>query len=165
MLPSFHRLSIASRRRARRGISLVEMVISVLVVGIVAAAGGVRYASALQTNGVNQACRRLAADIETARHAARSRRTTVTITFDTTNHTYQINGLVDPDRPASASTLVRLAAYSPSIVLSSAAFGGDATLSFNGFGVPDSGGTAQISWGGATQTVTVAAGTGSASIP
>jgi hypothetical protein len=141
------------------------MTIGVLVVGIVAAAGGIRYASALQTTGVSQACRRLAADIETARHMARSRRAVVTIAFDTVNQSYQINGLVDPDRPASTSTVVRLAAYSPSIALTSATFGGDAVLSFNEFGIPDSGGTARITWGGASQTVTVAPGTGSPTIP
>ena len=141
------------------------MTIGVLVMGIIAAAGGLRYSAALQTAGVAQAARRLATDIETARHAARSRRQAVTISFNTTNHTYQLVGLVDPDRPSATSTTVKLNAYSPSITLSSASFGGDASLQFNAFGVPDSGGTAQIAWGTTSQTVTVAAGTGSVSVP
>jgi prepilin-type N-terminal cleavage/methylation domain-containing protein len=154
-----------TRRRVRGGLSLIEVIIAVLILGIVSAAGGLRYAAALQNAGVGQAARRLAADIETARHAARSRRQAVTITFDTTNHSYQLVGLVDPDRPSAASTTVKLNAYSPSITLSSASFGGDASLQFNAFGVPDSGGTAQITWGTFSQTVTVAAGTGSVSVP
>jgi type II secretory pathway pseudopilin PulG len=141
------------------------MTIGVLIVSILAAAGGLRYSAALQTAGVGQAARRLAADIETARHVARSRRQAVTISFNTTNHTYQLVGLVDPDRPSATSTTVKLNAYSPSITLSSASFGGDASLQFNAFGVPDSGGTAQIAWGTTSQTVTVAAGTGSVSVP
>jgi len=141
------------------------MTIGVLVVGIIAAAGGLRYSAALQLTGVGQATRRLAADIETARHAARSRRQPVSISFNTTNHSYQLVGLADPDRPSATSTTVKLNAYSPSITLTSASFGGDASLSFNEFGVPDSGGTAQIAWGTYSQTVTVAAGTGSVSVP
>lgn len=173
--PRFHRMMPSARiplhrrtrrsRSARRGLTLVEIVIGVLIMGIVAAAGGIRYTTALQTTAVGQACRRLAADIETARHAARSRRQSVTLSFNTSAHTYQLVGLVDPDRPSLTSTTVRLADYSPSLVLSSAAFGGDASLSFNEFGVPDSGGTARIAWGTTSQTVTVAAGTGSVSVP
>ena len=37
------------RRRFRRGVSFIDLTIGVLVMGIVAAAGGVKYSAALQT--------------------------------------------------------------------------------------------------------------------
>jgi type II secretory pathway pseudopilin PulG len=151
-------------RTRRRGLGLIDLVVVIAVMGIIAAAGGLRYAAAAQRYAVQQATQRIAADLEFARNVARIRRQSVTITFVPANHRYTSTAINDPDHPASGLN-VNLRSYSSSVSLASAAFGGDAAIQFNAYGVPDSGGTATVSCGSYSQTVTVAAGTGGVSVP
>lgn len=150
--------------QARRGVTLIDLVVAISIVGIVAAAGGVRYASSLETYRLRQASRCIAVDIEAARHAARSRRQSIVVNFDVTSNSYATVGLTDLDHP-SAAALVRLQDIAPSLAMTSAVFGSGASLTFNAFGVPDNGGYIVVSNGGTSATITVAPGTGSVTLP
>ena len=156
-------MSPLSRSR-RRGLSLIEIVVVVTVLAIVAAVGGTRYVDSLALHRVRGTARRIAADLETARNVARSRSLPVSISFDAAANRYTIVGIANPDHPSAVNS-VELADGPLQSDLTAAAFGGDATIVFNAFGMPDSGGTLTVQSGGATQTVAVIAGTGAVTIP
>ena len=69
----------------------------------------------------------------------------------------------DIDRPSLTYT-VKLAETPYSARITSASFGGDSDLVFNGFGIPDSGGTVVIRVGSYTKTITTEANTGKVTI-
>lgn len=155
---------VSTWRPSRGGVSLLEVTLVVLILGIITAAGTLRFAAALETHRVQRAAARIAADIEAARHAARSRNQNITITFDVPNHAYSITGMTNPDRQSAVFSV----AINDDILnsrLVSANFGGDAVLQFTGFGMPDSGGVLTLKSGATVKTVTVTAGTGGVSVP
>jgi Tfp pilus assembly protein FimT len=144
--------------------SLMEMTFAVLILGIVATTGGIRYANSLEVYRAQRTAERIASDIEAARHAARSRNQNISVSFDIIRDRYTLSGLVNPDRRSGAFT-VALKDIVLKARLVSANFGGDAVLQFNSFGMPDSGGVLTLQAGGAVKTVTVVAGTGAVTIP
>jgi prepilin-type N-terminal cleavage/methylation domain-containing protein len=151
-------------RNGRNGFSLVEITLVILILSILAAAGGLRYSAALELYQVQRTAERIVADLDASRHAARSRNQNIVIAFDIANQRYTISGLINPDRKSAGF------AVSPSndlhnTQLVSANFGGDAVLQYNNYGLPDSGGVLTLRRGGAQRTVTVVAGTGAAVSP
>ena len=155
---------VRARRRHSKGLSLIEIVVVVTILAIVAAVGGTRYLDSLALHRARGTARRIAADLETARHAARSRSVPVSISFDAVGNRYTIVGIANPDHPSGVNS-VELADGPLQSDLTAAAFGGDATIIFNAFGMPDSGGTLTVQSGGTAQTVTVIAGTGAVTTP
>ncbi len=148
----------------RRGISLVELVIVILLLGIVGSVATLRYADGLHRYRAERTAQLIAGQLETARTAARSRSQNVTLTFDATNDRYTVVGLPNPDRK-SATYVVPLNQGPAPVDLSSASFGGDGIIVYSGFGMPDSGGSLTVRSGNRQQTVTVVAGTGAVTIP
>jgi type II secretion system protein H len=149
----------------RHGFTAVELIIVVLIVAIMAAAAVPKYADALNRFRVDLAARRIAADLATvqARARATSSSQTILFTLPPQGSRYQIAGMKDPDRPAATYT-VNLADYPYLVTLNSANLGGDTTLVYNGYGMPDSAGTIVVQAGQYTKTVTVDPNTGMAAI-
>jgi type II secretion system protein H len=153
------------RHNRRDGFTAVELAIVVIILAIVAAAAVPKYADALNRFRVDAAARRIAADLATAQARARATSSSQTILFTLPpqGSQYQIAGMKDPDRPAATYT-VNLADSPYQVTLSSASLGGDSTLIYNGYGIPDSGGTVVVGSGQYTKTVTIDATTGMAAI-
>jgi hypothetical protein len=126
--------------------------------------GGIRYSSALAWHRAQGAVQRIAADLELARHTARSRSQNVTVTFDLANHSYTITGVSNPNAPALPYQVSLNDSTYPAM-LTTAGFNGDPILIFNAFGIPDSGGSIALQSGGVSKTVTVVAITGAVIIP
>jgi prepilin-type N-terminal cleavage/methylation domain-containing protein len=147
----------------RRGFSLVEMVVVVVVIAVTAAIGVPRYTSALLRYRADMAARRIVTDLAAARTRARITGASQTVIFVTGTNSYSIPGMPGLDNPA-ASYGVWLADKPYQASLVSVSFGGSATLTFNGYGTPASGGQVVVQAGSARKTVLLDAGTGEATI-
>jgi Tfp pilus assembly protein FimT len=136
----------------------------VAILGIVAALAAPRYAGALHRYRADVAAARIAADLSLARGRARTASATTTVAFDLSANKYQLVGERDARNRPTGDYTVDLAAEPYFASISSVSFGGSATLSFNGYGVPSSHGFVEVRVGPTTRRVSIDADTGSASI-
>ncbi len=146
-----------------RGFSLFELVLTIVIMLIMARIAVPRFANAISNQRVNAAARRIAADLSRAQKLAKSASTSQTVTFTTSTSQYTITGLTDLDR-STASYVVKLSDSPYRVSLGATNLGNDTNLVFDGYGVPDSGGSIVVQVGNYTKTVTVAAGTGEVAI-
>lgn len=154
---------IQSRITANRGFSLLEMVIVVVVLAIITAIAQPRYAAAVSRYRASAAAQRIAADLSLAQAKARYLSTSRVVVFTVATSTYQLTGEADLSHPASTYTIT-LSDKPYKATLVSVNFAGAAQVTFNGYGVPNSGGTIVVSAGNATNTITIDADTGVATI-
>lgn len=149
----------------RRAFSLVEVVIVLAIVAVAAAVATPRYANAVTHYRAEAAARRIVAELETLRAAARAESQSRSIAFAKATGVakYTVGGQNDPDRPGSAY-VVDLTAPPYRCRLRSIDLGGDNELVFNGYGVPDSGGEVIVQCGRVTRRITIDAAKGGATI-
>lgn len=151
-------------RSTRHAFTLVELAITILIIGILTATAAPKFANAVRTMRVEAACRRIKADLALARQSAISASDDKLVQFTTDSGVYSIPGLSSLDRP-SASYSVDLSQAPYRVTIISAMLGSDTNIQFDYFGQPDTGGVITVGSGSATGTVTVDAHTGRASIP
>jgi len=147
----------------RRGFSLLELAIVVAIAAILAAMALPRYAGALSRYHAEAAARRIAADLALARDRARTYGAQRSVTFNPAAEQYQIPGLRDL-KSSSGDYVVNLADRPYRADLVSADFGGDATVVFDGYGVPDGGGQVVVQVGEYQKTVVLDPNTGKAAV-
>jgi type II secretion system protein H len=126
-------------RTGRTGFTLVELVTTLIVLGILTAAAVPSFVSSLMYHRVESAAVRLKRDLELARQMAISKSTSYSLEF-TSATAYRIPNLDSLDRVGQAYQ-VDLAAPPHSAEVASVDFGGTTTVTFNGYGVPTSDGT------------------------
>ena len=118
-----------------------------------------RYAAFTATEQIEGAARRITADLSLAQRQARRSSASQTVSFNVAQSRYSLVGMTHPDHPGQPFEIrVGDEPYRARIV--SASFGGDATLVYDGFGKPDSGGQVVITVGVYQKTIQVDAGTG-----
>lgn len=132
----------------------MDVVITALIVGVLAAVVVPRFVGSLHQYRVDAAATRIQADLELARESAISLSKSVVVQFTPDSDEYSMPQLTDPDHPGSAYT-VRLSASPYETSLVSAMFGGDAEVEFDHFGRPDSGGTITIQSGDRQRVLTI----------
>ncbi|MEL7089301.1 MAG: GspH/FimT family pseudopilin [Planctomycetota bacterium] len=145
------------------GFTLVELTLTLIIVGLVAAIGVPRYAHALANYRANAAAQRVVADIQHARAHAKAHSVDTTLRFGTGNDRVLILEMEQLDDPNQAYT-TDLAEEPYESQLTAADFDGDQYLIFDGYGRPDSGGTVTLRCGAARRVITVDPDTGKASI-
>lgn len=145
----------------RHAFSLIELVLVIAIIGVMSALAAPRYAAAVHRYRAEAAARRIAADIGFAQSLARSSGQSRSIAFNVAADQYVLPDERDLDRAGSYTVDLSAAPYNASIA--TANFGGAATLTFNGFGMPASAGTVSILSGNTARIVTVNAETGAAS--
>jgi prepilin-type N-terminal cleavage/methylation domain-containing protein len=152
-----------SERGTRGAFTLIELAAVVAILALLASVAIPRFSDAVAEQRARAAAQRVAADVELA--AARAARTSSpeTIRFNLANRSYQILGAADVERPSQTYT-VNLAGEPYAIEKIEAEFNGDAELKFDGYGLPDSGGSVTVEAGGHTRIVTVDDTTGKATM-
>lgn len=90
------------RRAARAGFTLLEMVVVVLILGVLWTIALPKFADATHVQRARAAAFRIAADLNLARHHAKTTSTDQTVRFDSSQHEYELSGLSHPDRPGNA---------------------------------------------------------------
>lgn len=123
--------------RPRRGFNLLELMLTASIIGVVAAIAAPRFSTAITRHRVENAAQRVAADLRLARSTARTVSMTRGLAFDAKNDLYTLPQITDPDDAKSAYT-VDLSEAPLNTDLMAAWFGGDALLTFDLYGVPDS---------------------------
>ncbi len=156
-------ICLVRRRRASwSAFSLIELILVITIISIMAAIAVPRYSSAQSRYRADAAARRVVAEFEFAREHARTTSTSVTVRIRPSNDIVVLYNIQDPDDPSIAHTRTFLA-YAPYHAdIISADFGGDLLIVFDGFGMPDSGGSLVLSSGSDSRTVVLDADTGEA---
>ncbi len=157
-----------SRRRptaqTSAGFTLVELVLTVVIVGMLSAMAVPRYAQSVTNYRVDAAARRLIADIAFAQQRADARSKAVVVAFNLDANTLTLAGVADLDHPdQDYQTALDNEPYRVTLV--SADFAGSTNLQFTGYGRATSGGTIVLRAGDNLRTLTIDADTGEASLP
>ena len=154
-----------ARASARRGFTLPELVVVVLIMGILTAVAMPRWAATVQQSYVDNAAKRVVADLAKAQSLAYAMSKSQTVTFTVGANQYTMDGQADPEHPSAVYT-VRLdrSPYNASLV--SVNLPGAQPVTFNGYGLPvglpASGGTIVVAAGNLQRTITIDAATGTA---
>lgn len=91
----------ASRNRC--GLTLIELVMVVLIIGILTAVSAPRISASLDTRSVDAATSLLQAELKGAQQLAITRSSTVTIDFTQANHQWQVSFLRDSRKEIARS--------------------------------------------------------------
>lgn len=146
----------------RPGFSFIEMILVLVIAGIMASMALPRFSSFLANQHVEAAARRVVVDLALARRQAKITSSNQTVAFTLATNSYLIAGIGDRDRgTVDYEVVLSQSPYRATLV--SADFGGDADIVFDGFGVPDSGGTIVVEVGRFQKTIVVDPQTGRAS--
>lgn len=148
----------------RRGFTLVELVIVVLIIGILTGVAAPKFVSSLKWAQANAAVLRVKADLNLARQTAISQSKEQEVQFTVNSTVYTLPGIADPDHPALNDYTVNLAEGTYRAVVTAATFGAGTTLEFDHYGQAN-GGSVTISAGGVTKEISVDATTGAVTIP
>ncbi len=118
-----------------RAYSLVELLIVVVIMGITAAVAIPSFGDSIAKMNAEAAAERIRADLELARRHAINTSSSQSVVFDSDG--YALPGMDDPDHPGQPY-YVDLTGDQYGVTLDSVGLGGDATIIFDGFGLPDS---------------------------
>ena len=144
------------------GYSLLELVLVLGIMVILAAIAAPRYAGAASRYRAEGAARRIVADLELARTRARTYGSSQTVSFSVGANGYQMPGLPSL-KDSSTPYCVTLSDPPYQATLLEVDFGGDETVNFDGWGVPDSGGWVTLRVGDIGRKVSLDRDTGKAS--
>lgn len=149
--------------QARAAFTLFEVVVVVAIMGMLAAVAIPRYANSIARRRVELAAGRIVEDLALARAQAMATSASCTVTFLGGSERVRINGMKPLD-PGGAVYITELSQSPYQVNLRDIDFGGDNQVIFNGFGVPDSGGTARVLVGNYARTITLDPQTGRAEV-
>ena len=162
--PADHTFGSSAPRRAILAFTFVELVIVIAITGMLAAVAVPRVSSAIANHHLNNAAQRIITDVAYAQRRARTGSMQQQIVFDAVSNTYSLPGVAHLDRSAGTYA-VDLADEPYGAEIVEADFDGDETLTFDGYGVPDSGGWVIIRVGPLQTQVNVDAVSGKATRP
>ena len=156
-----HTHSDAQHRR--RAFTYVELILVIAILGIVAGIAVPRFGNFIAHRHIDAAATRIATDLAFAQREAKFSSTTQTVSFNVGTDSYTLVGMEDPDH-AGREYAVPLTEEPYNATIISADFGGDVEVVFDGYGVPDSGGTIVVAVGNYRKTLALDAQTGWVSV-
>lgn len=152
--------------RCRRAFTLVDLTITVLIIGIMSAVATPKFVDAMIYRRADAAANRVAADLNLARRTAVSSGKPQVVNFTLVTSVYAMPGVTDIDHPGQTYS-VDLTSTRYAVTLSSINFGASGTatsITFDMYGRPDYGGSVTIQTGTQTRVVNVDADTGRATV-
>ena len=149
-------------QRLARGFSLFEILLVLAIVAIFTAVAAPRYGRASGRYRADLAARRIIADLRLAQSSAKAASSTRTVSFSTATDQYVLSNVPALDGPSSNYTVI-LSGQPYKADLTNVSFSGS-QVTFNGWGLPDKGGTVALSVGAEQRTVAVDAATGRISL-
>ncbi len=147
----------------RGGFSLLEILLVLAIVAICAAVAAPRYGRASGRYRADLAARRVMADLRLAQSSAKAASSSRTVSFSTVTDQYQLSNVPALDG-TSANYTVILSAPPYKADLTTVNFDGGSQVIFNGWGLPDRGGTVVLTAGAEQRTVVVDGTTGRISL-
>ena len=154
------------KRRATdtgRGFTLLEVVLVMAITTIFAGIALPLYSRAAFRHQADLAARRVATDLRQAQSYARTASASSMATFYATTETYELKGVASLDgAPGNYQVTLTDDPYEAKIV--SANFGGSAQIIFDGWGMPNQGGSVVVSVGSEQRTIAVDGATGRVTI-
>ncbi len=145
----------------RCAFTILELVIVLLIMGILTAVTAPTFYDSLLFHRVESAARRVKADLKLARAQARLTSASQSVTF--ANSGYTISNTKSLDRPAAVYS-VDLTKQPYALDSATPNFSSAATVTFDGYGTPTSGGTVVLVAKTHTCTVTLDGTTGDVTI-
>jgi prepilin-type N-terminal cleavage/methylation domain-containing protein len=140
-----------ARPRVCAGFSLVEVVLVVAITAMISAIAVPRYASSLARYRADAAAKRVAADLALAQSHASTAGRMQRVVFVARG--YQMPGMPHLDGKSYGDYTVDLGAEPYGVTRVAAEFGGDATVTFDIYGAPDTGGSVVIEVGDVRRVV------------
>lgn len=131
---SFHR-RVLRRSSSSLGVTLIDLTICVMVMGILAAVAAPRFASALAKLQCEAVAKRIAGDLNYARRSAMQTSRLATVVFRMSPPGYDMVGVEAPNFPGQ-NYAVNLIDIDANVNLSAVSFDGSMAISFNNYGRP-----------------------------
>lgn len=152
------------RRRVRSAVTMIDLVLVVLMMGIVVAIAQPRFSASLATQRAESSAQRIVTDLKLVRRRAMGSSQSASVNFQPATNSYSS---ADIEHFNNSSELYAVdlseSPYQSEIV--NADFGGGTTLTFDMFGRPNFGGTISIAAGGVARTITVHPDSGLPTLP
>lgn len=149
-MPGFNWIN---RLRPRHGLSIVELAMTMAIIGIMATIAAPRYANSLSRYRADLAAKRIETDLAYARNMARTTSASHCVVFDLVNNNYYLTA----DLNAKPVGVVDLGAEPYHGTLVAADFAGKPTIIFNGFGVANGSGKVEVRVGSELRTIEITA--------
>jgi len=143
------------------GFSLLETVLVAAIIAVVAAIAVPRYGESLARYRADLTARRIAADLKLAQVTARTSSTAQRVLFSIDEDLYQMPDMPGLDDPTAGYT-VRISDEPYLATLVAVELAGDEEVVFDGWGMPDTGGSITIRAGNVKRTVWLDSETGKA---
>jgi len=148
---------------SRRGFSIVEVVIVVVIIGVTAVIAMPRYGNSIRRYRLESSAQRLISDFDRIVEDARRSRETRTLVIDVAADTWSVDDLVDLDGKGANYTMdISSDPYHADII--GADFDGTAKVVIDKFGRPAASGTVTLEVGGRKMTVKFNRSTGTAEV-
>jgi prepilin-type N-terminal cleavage/methylation domain-containing protein len=150
----------------RRSFTLIELVMVLLIIALISAIAAPRLSGSVSRHRAQAAARMIVQGFALARSEARARSAPRYVHFHVDDDSFVISGASTATPGAAANTDVISLRREPYLSgLLSADLGGDASVMFDIFGRPDSGGSVVVGCGDWTFSVALDAESGKASMP
>lgn len=150
------------RPARRRGVSLVELVAILAIIAILGALAAPRFSRSIAVQRADAVARRIVIDMRLARQHAHATGASQAVRFR--SNRYEFAGLADPnDGSKDYIVAINKPPYYATLVSVALANSGD-TVTYDGYGVPDTSGTVVIGVGDQRRTIAIDAESGKAAV-